>query len=187
VGAAARLNDRQRRRDRLRGDRRVAVGPIRPEHMSRPSLEHTVAELRVSGCLKPCRAPVLGGLVPDLATAGQAKWPAAASPGKLWRISASSRPGTGGGVVGLAAWNLSRRISMWSGPNIVGDKQIGKQPVQPRHRTYALRVASGASMDWSPRVSGVWLCEGDHDRPIRRLLAWLLRLSRLEYPSGHCT
>jgi hypothetical protein len=54
-------------------------------------------------------------------------------------------PGTGDGMVGLAARSLSRRISMWSGLNIVGDKQIGKQSVQPRHRTYALRVASRKS------------------------------------------
>jgi hypothetical protein len=40
-------------------------------------------------------------------------------------------PGMDDGVVDLPARNLSRRIPMWSGLDMVGDKQIGKQSVRP--------------------------------------------------------
>ena len=42
---------------------------------------------------------------------------------------------------------------------------------------YALRVASVSSIKCSPTWPGPWMCAGVHDRPVRRLLAWLLALS----------
>src|SRR5512132_1053428 len=46
--------------------------------------------------------------------------------------------------------------------------------------TVALRVASISSINCSPHLAGPWICGGVHDRPVRRLLAWLLTLSAWE-------
>ena len=40
--------------------------------------------------------------------------------------------------------------------------------------TYALRVGSAASTECSPGVPSPCTCTSVHDRPLRRLLAWLL-------------
>jgi hypothetical protein len=56
-----------------------------------------------------------------------------------------------------------------------------------RAKGLALRVASVSSIKCSPHVAGPRMCAGVHDRPVRRLLAWLLTLSAWEAgePSSH--
>jgi hypothetical protein len=44
-------------------------------------------------------------------------------------------------------------------------------------QTFALRVVSMASIQCSTREGGPWTRTGVHDRPVHRLLAWLLTLS----------
>jgi hypothetical protein len=91
-------------------------------------------------------------------------------------------------AVDFHVWDLSGCNPMWSRIILAGGEQLTGRPLSSvAVANYALRVASVSSIKCSPHVAGPWMYAGVHDRPVRRLLAWLLTLSAWEAgdpPSG---